>query len=70
MIMWQEGLFVLDGRVLHVLRPCYLCRSVGAPSEPMIGTTRCARACAQHGIDRSPLLVYISTIHICEDTRI
>ena len=37
--MWQKGLFVLDGRVPHVLRPCYLRRSVGVPSEPVLGMT-------------------------------
>ena len=69
--MWPRGMFVLDGRVPHALRPCYLRRSVGAPSVPMQGMMHMHAHVPSMGPAVPPCeVLYTSTKHICDDPRI
>ena len=61
---------MLDGRVPHALRPCYLRRSVGAPSVPMQGMMHMHAHVPSVGPAVPPCEVYTSTRHICDDPRI
>ena len=69
-MMWQKGLFVLDGRVPHVLRPCYLRRSVRAPSVPMLGMTHVHAHVPSKGPAVPPCEIYTYTIYTYDDPRI
>ena len=69
--MWHRGMFVLDGRVPHALRPCYLRRSVGAPSVPMQGMMHMHAHVPSMGPAVPPCeVLYTSTKYTCDDPRI